>query len=332
MPKVNKSINLIIDVLKEFEEGLTQSEISSITGVAQRTISETVKVIERRSVVKKEVRGNVKLVKLAIPTLVDHRVLKLGIIRACEYPFIAPLAKRLKRRSLKLDVVVYENGLSATLDLVLNKISFVLTPFITQLLYYTLVENIAIVGGGAGGGAFILENPHGREAYGSTKASSMEFCISMYEPAKNLEHVKYFKSGEEALKSILNNEVKYVALWEPYASKGIRAGLKLVANGLDLGLKYCCTLAMNLSLDDKLVKIILEEYDKAFKDFEKDPNTWLNWYSLKTGILVEELRRSLSSYVFNPFIDSSELKRLIESGNLCLPSTSIVDYAVKYLS
>ena len=332
MPKVNKSINLIIDVLKEFEEGLTQSEISSITGLAQSTISEAVKILERRGVVKKEVRGNVKLVKLAIPALADHRVLKLGIIRACEYPFIAPLAKRLKRRSLKLDVAVYENGLTATLDLVLNKINFALTPFITQLLYYTLVENIAIVGGGAGGGAFILENPRGREAYGSTKASSMEFCISMYEPAKNLENVKYFKSGEEALKSILNNEVKYVALWEPYASKGVRAGLKLVANGLDLGLKYCCTLAMNLSLDDKLAKTVLEEYGKAFKDFEKDPNTWLSWYSIKTGISVEELKTSINSYIYNPVIDTTELKQLVKNSNLHIPSPSTINQAVKHLS
>lgn len=334
MPRRAKALNLIVEALKEARGELTQSELSAMTGLAQSTVSEGVRELERRGLARRRVRGKLRLVQLASKRRADGlREVNLGLIKASEYPFVAPFAKHLSRKGVRLNIIVYENGLNATFDLAIGRLDLALTPFVTQLLCYSLAEAIHVIGGGAGGGAFILENPKtSEESYASTRASSMELCMLMFSPEGHFEKAIYFRSGEEALRKALRDEVKYVALWEPYASMGIARGLKPVASGLELGLRHCCTLAANDNLDEKLTKTLAEEYGRAIDSFLRDPKIWLGWYSAQVGIPADDLGSSLKSYVYDPVLEPQALVQIIRESGMRTPSVATVRGALKYVS
>mgnify|MGYP000335990636 CR=1 FL=1 len=109
----------ILEVLRNNPKGLRQSEIAKALGASRSRVSEIVKELEKAGLVIRIRERGIQVVKLSheLREKKFSRILKLGIIWSSEYPFITPFAKFLeKEHNLRLDVIVYENGLDATLD------------------------------------------------------------------------------------------------------------------------------------------------------------------------------------------------------------------------
>ncbi len=322
----------ILELLHKYPKGLRQADIARILGASRSRVSEVVSELERAGLVVRVREGSIILVKLASATSElkpsTSRRLKLGIIWSSEYPFITPFAKNLRDRlGVDLEVIVYANGLDATWDLVTGRIDLALTPMVTQVLYGALTNRLVIIGGGASGGASILHNPRGREGYGaSTRASTMDLLLTLAWRilGREEEHRVYINDGSKLLKSLLKGDVELVAIWEPLATKARVLGYREVVSVRELGVAHCCTLSASRRLDQRLLEKISSVYRDSIELFKKDPSRWLEWYSVKTGIGVDVLKKSITSYEFNEYVDVHGMEKVFKKCGLRIPNPSIV--------
>lgn len=317
----------ILELLKNNPQGLRQADIAKALGASRSRVSEIVRDLEKAGMVRRVREGSIVLVQLVgtdIERSENRRRLRLGIIWSSEYPFITPFAKKLRDKlGVELEVIVYSNGLDATWDLVVGRIDLALTPMVTQLLYASLTNRLRIIGGGAGGGASVLHNPRGREGYGaSTKASTMDLLLtsSWGLLGKEEEYRMYLDNGESILRALLRGEAELVALWEPLASRARILGYRELVNPRELGVTHCCTLATSTRLNQVLVEKISRIYHESINVFKKDPRRWLEWYSSRTGIGVDVLKKSISSYEFHDYIDISGMEGALRRCGVKIPN------------
>ncbi len=322
----------ILLLLQEHPEGLRQAEIARALNASRSRVSEIIRELERSGLIEKVKESGITKIVLAKTRIgyneTRSRILKLGIIWSSEYPFITPFAKKLRDRlGYRLEVIVYSNGLDATWDLVSGRIDLALTPMITQLLYASLTNKLKIIGGGASGGASIIHNPRGRRGIGaSTKASTMDLCLTRGWKliGREEERREYVGSGEELVRKIVRGEVEMVAIWEPLASKLKNMGYKEVASCSELEVNHCCTLATNTFIDRELVDKISALYSEALRDFIREPSRWLEWYSIKTGISVDVLKHDIRYYVFKDYVEVEKSIKLIRDTGLKIPNPALL--------
>ena len=322
----------ILILLKEHPKGLRQADIARALNASRSRVSEIVRELESRGLVERVIEEGVTRIVLAeTPEARRSRqpkIIRLGIIWSSEYPFITPFAKKLRDGlGYELEVIVYSNGLDATWDLVSGKIDLALTPMITQLLYASLTNRLRIIGGGASGGASIIYNPRGREGYGaSTRASTMDLCLTRGWKLMGREEVQreYASSGRELLEKILRGEVEAVAIWEPLASKLKSRGYREIVSCNELEVNHCCTLASNTLIDDELSAKISRIYREALREFTRDPDRWLEWYSAKTGISVDSLKHDIRHYVFKEYVEVEKSVKIIRDTGLKIPNPSLL--------
>ncbi len=330
----------ILELLHRYPKGLRQADIARILSASRSRVSEVVSELEKAGLVVRVREGSIVLVKLASTVSKSEpsssRRLKLGIIWSSEYPFVTPFAKNLRDKlGVELEVVVYTNGLDATWDLVTGRIDLALTPMVTQVLYGALTSRLAIIGGGATGGASILRNPRGREGYGaSTRASTMDLLLTLAWRILGRDEKQriYIDSGDRLLRSLLRGDVELVAIWEPLATKARVLGYKEVISVRELGVTHCCTLSANKGFDQRLLEKISSIYRGSIELFKKNPNRWLEWYSVKTGISVDVLKKSITSYEFNEYVDIHGMEKVFKKCGLRIPSPSIVKEMVSTLA
>jgi len=325
----------ILELLKQYPKGLRQIDIARALGASRSRVSEVVKELEKAGLIVKFKESGSHLIRLSTTTeyKVFKKTLKLGIIWSSEYPFITPFTKFLKRRmEIDLDIVVYENGLDATWDLVSGNIDLVLSPLATQILYYALTNRLLIIGAGAAGGAEVLENTrcYCRLAT-STKASTMDMCTAraIKEGFIEIDDIIYENSGEQILRNLVIGKAKYATLWEPLTRRARVLGMKSIINCYDLEVSYCCTLAAYSGLDHKVIETITKLYSDAIKEFLRNPLRWIDWYSAKVGIEKELIKRSINTYVYKEYIDMKEAERTLELSGLTIPSPLIIKDAVR---
>lgn len=233
---------------------------------------------------------------------------------------------------IDLDVVVYENGLDATWDLVTGKLDLVLSPLITQIMYYAITGRLRIVAGGASGGAEVLENSRSRSHYAtSTMSSTMDLCLAkaLREGLVEFDDVIYENSGKDILRNAIRGNAKFAALWEPLASKAKLHGLRKVIECRDLGINYCCTLAARPEIDQKVIDKIVKCYSEAIELFTRDPTMWLSWYASIVSIDVDELKHGIRSYTFRGDVCFEEVKEMMKNVPIVVPSISAVKNAFR---
>ncbi len=320
----------VIELLSSHPKGLRQVDIARMLGLSRSRVSEIVKELEQEGIVERiKDEGIIRIVLKSPSKYVDKtKRLKLGIIWSSEYPFISVFAKLLRRNlDYDLKVIVYDNGIDATWDLVVGRIDLALTPLITQIYYGVLTNRVKIIGGGAFGGASVFYNPKGPEnTTASSKISTMELCLTkaLKELGVTYDDRKYFDKGNDIVVAIALNKVMYAAVWEPLALKLRRMGYKEIYSCTELGLCNCCTLASTTYMDENLVEKIKKIYDKSIELFKKDPNKWLNWYSMKTGIDVTILRYTIKNYEYTTIIDVHKNTKLFEEIGIRIPKPSVI--------
>jgi len=214
---------------------------------------------------------------------------RIGILRASEYPYILEFARLLKSRFVEVRVNVYDEAFKLALDLVSNRVQLAMIPLPTLILAHRIsLGKVKIVGGGSYGGAFILEGRAG-EGHSTTMASTMEMCAEL----SKLEGPRRYKSsGAEILRSVQEGEVKYGVVWEPYAAIGRRSGLKSVNCNVEL----CCLLGSHESMLDSSSYIArsLSEAIASVRRGAYDPGA----YATLTRLPVDLVRETINSYEY----------------------------------
>ena len=279
----------ILEVLSQKRQ-VPQSELWRIAGVSKSRASEVLKELENEGLIsKRRLLGRNVVVKLT-------NQLRIGIIRAAEYPFVIPFMRRLNANGYKTDLLVYDNGIEATRALVNGQVDLALSPFITQALF-SAVAGIKILAGGAKGGGALVGGDF--NAVGSTVMSSMDLWLHM--EFGNVDVIP-FSSGKEMAEAFLSRKVGAVAIWEPYVTLLERAGHR--ARRFDL--LDCCTLSSRPDLDsDKLIRL----YYESFNDFRSAMDRWAGVYAEAIGEEYSLISSALKNYEFDPTLDKRMLER-----------------------
>jgi predicted transcriptional regulator len=292
----------VISILKE-KGSVPQSELGKLSGLSKSRLSEVLSELEKEGLVKRrKVLGKNLEVSLS-----QDRFLRLGIIRAAEYPFIIPFIKNLENRGYNVTVKIYENGVDLTRDLVEGKLDLGLSPIITQMIFSTIYRNIRIVGGGAKGGGGIIGKTCNRIA--STVMSSME--IWAFSEFKNIEIIPSY-SSYQMLDFLEKGIVDGIAIWEPFLSILERKGHK-VHRFTPL---HCCTLAVRDTMDWERIKNI---YEESFSWFKSSMDRWISSYSNLLNIDYNILKEASKNYEFDYYLDLNEFKNALKNSGIFIP-------------
>lgn len=279
------------------EEGILQSQISTLTGLSKSTVSETLSALEeKKEIVRKKVSGKsfrVWLVKYS-PEPVKG-VARVGILRASEYPRVIRASKKLNAH-----IRVYGSSIELTKDLVHGIVDIAASPFITQAFFGILMKNITIVRKVAMNGSGLVFSGIESDYWGCSEFSTMERNLRKYNELKGLKgKIRYFRSPESMIKSL--GELKAIAIWEPYFT--MLEGKKELFSE-QLGDYLCCTLAVSnsfLEQNSDLLEIFLKEFDRA-KVGGKDGEVLAELIGFPANIVV----KSFENYDFYP---EQEFKR-----------------------
>ncbi len=309
----------ILDILRE-GDCLRQCDIARALGASRSYVSEVLRKLVSDGVVERVVEGGVVKYRVRVPESFRGKTLKLGIVWASEYPFTALFAKLAERKlGLRIKVLVYPSALEATISCITGETQLALSPLPTQFLLASLTRNIVIIGGGASGGAWVYENPFAREEKAlSSMASTMEVMLRV--AFGSGIDVEYASSGEELLRKTLLGRARYVAVWEPLATKIEMHGMKKITGMNELGIPHCCTLAASRSLGEELLRSLSKVYVESLEEYKKKPLAYLEWYSALTGIPVDLLKKTIQSYKVEEEVDVWRAARCMEKAGIKIPS------------
>jgi predicted transcriptional regulator len=246
----------------------------------------------------------------------SSKLIRVGLVRAAEYPFVFDFKSRLEERGLGVHLRVYEDGVSLMSDLVKGRIDVGLAPLITQVIFYaTSRGKFKIVASGAsGGGSIVLRKDivlsDVRRA-GSTLASTMDACLTTYLKEIGLSDVEiaYFDSPKHMVEALERGEVDMLSIWEPYSSMLETKGHKRIVKFNELMDDFpCCVLALNLideGLEELLVNVFIDVLSK------RDHFDHASKLGDLIGVEPTLIRRCLSNYKFHSRFEVRDVRRYL---------------------
>jgi predicted transcriptional regulator len=312
----------IIRFLRERgSRGALQSEVVEATGYSKSTISHFLTKLESKGIVyRRRERGSGLRVWLK-GFESSSKFIRVGMVRAAEYPFIFDFKSRLEEIGYGVHLRVYEDGVSLMSDLVRGRIEVGLSPLITQLVFYAASRGkFKIVASGvSGGGSVILRRGLGLsdvKRAGSTLASTMDACLTAYLREKGLSDVEvvYFDSPQRMVEALERSDVEMLSIWEPYSSMlEVKGHRRLARFNEFMGVFPCCVLALNLA-DGELERLVADVFVEALSKRE-----YADCASKLGGLIDVEpeiVRRCLAEYEFHPRFEARDVKGYLKSVGL----------------
>src|SRR5271165_6213259 len=152
---------IILDLLARNGEAY-QSDLVRQSGFSRSRISEVLSSLEESGLVTRIPLG--KNFRVIITAQVRKRrvhsgkeALRLGIIRASEYPFVLPFEKLLREKlNIKLSILTYDNGIDLSRDLSLLRLDLGIAPVLTHFMFFSIGSPIKMIAPAGSGGATIL--------------------------------------------------------------------------------------------------------------------------------------------------------------------------------
>ncbi|MCS7107088.1 MAG: ArsR family transcriptional regulator [Acidilobaceae archaeon] len=287
----------LLDLLEK-EGPSTISTLAYKLGIAKSSVSRKVRLLKDMGLVEMKRIGGITLV-YRIAGKQPPGTIRIGLLRASEYPYVIDFARRLRDRYSRVELIVYDEAFRLGIDLASNKVQLAFAPVPTLLLAHRIsAGRTSIIGGGSGGGAHVIE---GREGFGhaTTMASSMELCAEMM----RLEGPRIYKrSGKEILDAVKRGETRQGVVWEPYGYLARKEGLRAEACDLPL----CCLLGAHEGVEglDHIARALSESISASRRssDFRS--------YAALVGLEESVIRETTSSYVFYEEVPLEVLKRL----------------------
>jgi predicted transcriptional regulator len=350
---VRKVERAILEVLNSGEETF-QSDLVRQTGYSKSRVSEVLSSMEEKGLISRNHLGkNCKIAPVigednysgrkTSRTRADDKKekikghLTLGLIRASEYPFIIVFEKLLRQRfGIKLQPIVYENGLRLSRDLSQFKIDLGIAPVVTHFVFFSTGSPIKMIAPAGSGGASILARSSadlgGSLTIATTKLSTMELrlrsCMNRGDVSRD-SRVQYYQSPKRMIDAVLRGEVDATCIWEPYGTQLKRnRKMKKLINCED---EPCCALAAGNYLEPTLAEQIASVFRESIEAFQRNPESCFPAYS-NLMRFDEKLARVSSKEYGHPLeLDSSKLASQFERAGIMIPSPfSVRDAVMKF--
>lgn len=353
MRKVERAV---IDILRSSAgEGTFQSDLVRQTGYSKSRVSEVLASLEANDLISRSYLGkNCKIIpssglinesKLKIRTgnfgrqHGERKRLKLGMIRASEYPFIIAFEKLLREEyEVQLEPIVYENGLNLSRDLSQFKIDLGIAPVITHFVFFSTGSPIKMLApAGSGGASIFVRKTRTDRRYNlrvaTTKLSTMELMLRSSIKRREISghsSARYYQSPRRMIDSLLSGEVDAACVWEPYGTQLMRnRNVRRLARYEDEdGNNVCCALAAGNHLEPDFLERITGTFQESIDAFNRNPEEYYPAYS-KLMRFDEKVTRVSAGEYGHPFVlDSGKLASQFEQAGVAIPSPGSVQDAV----
>ncbi len=305
-----KARERIIELLKaRGSDGVMQSEICSVLKLSKSTVSEILAELEEERSVVKERIGRAYRVWLAdfAPFPVEG-VLRIGILKAAEYPHVLITAKKFNAR-----IVIFEDALNLTKAIAMGSVDVGFSPLVTQVLFGLLLKSIKIHAVVAYNGSGVVSRKRIEDArtFATSELSAMESNLKLFLDRLGIQRkIRYFNSVERMISAFEYGEFDAVAVWEPYYS--LLSGHKYKFSEV-IGNFPCCSMASNIAF----YRSNKEEIAKFRKKMENCMEKMSEDKAVKALSLLgfgSEVRRAINSYKFSARIGKEDIEFLKNYG------------------
>ena len=299
MEDIDKIDIEMLEAIERFSP-ITLSELVRALGLSKSSVWRRIRKLSSQGFVEIRKQGGTLLILKGIRDL-PVRVLRLGILRASEYPYILYFQKALKDIYEEVKIIVYDEAFKLALDLASGRIHLGMAPVPSLLLAHRAsLGRVKIIGGGSGGGSGIAVGGSG-QGHATTMASTMELCAEH----TNLEGPRiYMRRGEKLLEALKKGIVKKAVLWEPYLTLAKEEGFNVV----ECDLPFCCVLGGHVSIGDKFDKIkeLFALSISHLRTLGFDSYSYSDLVSLPRPLIEKTVR----SYTFMEETPINEIKKL----------------------
>ena len=308
-------------VEKAGKEGILQGALTSVYGFSKSTVSTVLQEMEIQGiVVRKRVAGkSYRIWNVRHSPFPVEGHLRVGIIRAIEYPSVLLAAKNCE--DVRIHVLLYNNAFSLTKDLAEGHLDAGCSPLITQTLFSLVYRSIRINAGcGFNGGGLIMRISEPKK-FGSSELSTMEYNLHRYMEEKGVSgEIKYFSSPVKMMESLKNGEVDAIAIWEPYLTK-LSGKYKSMRFEDIFGDYPCCTLASNFRIEgsreyEKFLKI----YKEAFEEIEDRKEELIQIESKLFSIPKQDIREAFHGFKYSWELPITLVRHTLEKFGIKLSS------------
>ncbi|WP_457549866.1 DUF7343 domain-containing protein [Archaeoglobus sp.] len=265
----------ILEFLKRKGSAL-QSEIVKELGLAKSTVSEILRRLEGEGVIVRErIAGKSYRVWFFESSPKPCKILRVGILRASEYPHVI---LGLKMLGVRYHLKVFDSALELTKEIAGGRIDVGFSPFITQTVFALLLKSMKIHAVVALNGSGIAYKGDLRECkvFATSEFSAMESNLKLALETLGFDiynlTFRYFDSIDKAINSFKSCEFDAIAIWEPYLQNFER-----VLHFKDVVGEYpCCSMASNVEFFRErrkelveLKKCIRDSIDEVGEDVAK---------------------------------------------------------------
>lgn len=333
-----------------------QSELPRQTGFSKSRISEVLSSLEEKGLISRTSLGKnfrirfanigekagAKSCKSNEKGKSNDQILKLGLIRASEYPFVIPFEKVLRERlGVRLRFILYDNGIDLSRDLSLLRLDLGIAPTLTHFVFYSIGSPIKMIAPAGSGGAAILAkksssiSPDRREfSVGTTKLSTMELMLRSYMKDGEIpksSSVKYFSSARQMIDAASLGQVDAACIWEPYSS------MLLKKRGFKRLLRYgddeeegetCCAVAAGNHLELDTLNRLATIFGEALESYQRNPDRYLAPYAALMRYDEKLMRVASREYAYPQRLDPNKLSKQFERAGIEIPLPSSVKGAV----
>ncbi len=182
--RIGKVEQAILEILETSKGGEAyQSDLVRQSGSSRSRVSEVLSSLESRGLISRTSLGkNFQILYTGTSRNLKKRsgkILRLGMIRASEYPFVLPFEKALREKmGVTLRFVFYDNGLDLSRDLSQMRLDLGIAPVLTHFVFFSIGSPIKMIApAGAGGAAILVNKSRGSRKdfrVATTKLSTME--------------------------------------------------------------------------------------------------------------------------------------------------------------
>jgi predicted transcriptional regulator len=327
----NKIIKL---VSTHRDRGILQSRIVSDLGYSRSYISETLKSMVERGILKRELDNPFQY---RIYLTEEHKKknfsFTVGSLISSEYIFvIAAIRKAARKVGVNAKFKVYKNTTKLNSDAIAGKIQVMLSPTLSQLAMSLSSDSISMLRPIATGGSCIIENPGSENNLNlSSSSSTMILMMKKFLGGSIKSEIRRMDDASKSLELVRNGNFRRIAIWEPYASNLLQdKNCNVIASYSDLlGEFPCCFLCATHEFEQKMpgtVSAICNFYDeqRESNDISDGDVRWaINFISVKTGIDEGLVEKSLDNYNFKIHYSREKLLSFIEDVKMYLTTDQV---------
>jgi predicted transcriptional regulator len=359
---MGKVESALLDLLTENRGALFQSELVRQSGFSKSRVSEVISSLEQRRLVSRTALG--KNLRVFLPYKFHPRfirsksaprkkeLLKLGIVRSSEYPYLVSFKKILgEKLGIVLDLVIYSNGIDLARDLSLLRLDLGIAPILTHFIFCSLGSPMKIIApAGSGGSSIVVRRLHRHNStsdskrsrgvrnvggkasrVATTKLSTMELLlrstINCEEgkslPLSNPGDIIYSNGPNEFMQALISGKADGACTWEPYTTMLLaneRLGLKRIVRYSDIGEHICCALAGGNSLQAQFLDKLGSLFVKSQEEYLRDRERFFAPYSVLMGFDQKIVRKVSSEYSYPSELDQSIISKQFTRAGIQIPS------------